>query len=724
MSLPELPLPELRYRVDGMDCASCVQKVERAVSRLPGTEGVQSNFGTQTLRLRLDETQTPRSELERQLRALGYVPHRLLAQAAAPTADAEGKTPPASRPTPWYATGQGRLVVGSGALLAAAWALSFAFPALGAWGYVLATLVGVGPLARRALASARLGEPFSINTLVTLAALGALLIGEAAEGAVVVFFFAVGELLEGVAAGRARAGVQALISLTPRTALRLSGGEVREVPAASLRVGERVQVRPGARVPADGVIEAGASALDDSPVTGESVPVEKGVGDPVYAGSVNGGGLLALRVTREASDNTIARILHLVEEAEGHRAPTARLIDRFSRVYTPGVVALSLGVATLPPLLAGAEWQPWLYRGLSLLLIGCPCALVLSVPAAITSAVAAGTRRGLLVKGGAALEALARVRTVAFDKTGTLTAGKPLVTDVQPLAGLEEREALRLAAAVEGASDHPLARAIHAHAQGLGLAVPPAEDAHAEPSHGVRARVEGRTLHVVSPRRAAERGWLTPQAGAQALALESQGKTVVVLAEEDGAAGSAALALLALRDEARPGAAEAVARLRRLGLRPVMLTGDNARTAQAIAGPLGLEVQAGLLPEDKLRLVRGYGAAGGVAMVGDGINDAPALAAADVGIAMGGGTDVALETADAALLHGRVTGVAELVGLSRATLRNIRQNLVFALGLKAVFLVTTLLGYTHLWTAILADTGATALVTANALRLLRWRGPQ
>ncbi|MEF2277239.1 heavy metal translocating P-type ATPase [Deinococcus sp. YIM 134068] len=731
--LPADGLPELRYHVDGMDCASCVGKVERAVTRLPGAREVRSSFGTQTLSLQLDETQTPRGVLEGHLRALGYTLRELNEVGAVGAEASEDAEPHAhghdhsqTDDRPWYAGAQGRLVLLTGALLAVAWGLSWAFPAVAVWGYVAATLVGVWPLARRALASARLGEPFSINTLVTLAALGALLIGEAAEGAVVVFFFAVGELLEGVAAGHTRAGIRALGALTPRTALLVgAGGGVREVGADTLRPGQLVQVRPGARVPADGVIETGTSALDDSPVTGESMPVSRGPGEAVYAGSVNGGGVLEVRVTRGAKDNTIARIIRLVEEAEGSRAPTARLIDRFSRVYTPGVVAVSAAVAVLPPLLTGAEWSAWLYRGLALLLIGCPCALVLSVPAAITSAVAAGTRRGLLVKGGAALETLARVRTVAFDKTGTLTVGAPGVTAVRPLArrdgaGLNETDVLRLAAAVEAGSDHPLARAVVRRAEELGLSIPAARDGKAQAGRGVSAAVEGRTLHVVSPRFAVGEGWLTHGGQVEAQALERVGHTVVVLAEPrpDGA-----LALVALRDEARADAGEAVARLRALGLRPVMLTGDNARTAHAVAAPLGLEVRAELLPEDKLRLVREFQAGGGgVAMIGDGINDAPALAAADVGVAMGGGTDVALETADAALLHGRVTGVADLVALSRAALGNIRQNIAFALGLKAIFLVTTLLGVTNLWMAILADTGATALVTANALRLLRWRG--
>ncbi|WP_425145249.1 heavy metal translocating P-type ATPase [Deinococcus sp.] len=717
----------LDYFVENMDCASCVQKVERMVATLPGTAEVKTSFARQTLRLRLDETQTSRERLEGNLRSLGYAPSLLTGPAGGDEAHSQqaehGHSHAPETGRPWYAGAQGRLVLLSGALLALAFAFGFAVPRLAVDGYVAATLIGVWPLLRKALASVRLGDPFSINMLVGLAAIGALLIGQAAEGAVVVFLFALGELLEGVAAGRARAGIRALAALAPRTALLLSGSGLREVPADSLRVGQTVQVNPGARLPADGHILNGTSGLDDSPVTGESIPVFKEPGDSVYAGSINGDGVLTVRVEKTSADNTIARILHLVEEAEGSRAPTARFIERFSRAYTPGVVLVAALVALGPPLLLGQAWHPWLYKAISLLLIGCPCALVLSVPAAVTSALAAAARRGLLVKGGAALERVGDVGTVAFDKTGTLTAGKPRVTD---LIGLEldgaevlRLEVLRLAAAVESGSSHPLARALLDEARRRGLSLPAAAEAGAVPGKAVSARVEGRALTVASPRHAAELTPLPAVVRAQIETLEGQGRTTVILLED-----ARPLGLLALRDEPRPGARAALAELRRLGLSVVMLSGDNARTAQAIAAELGLadfQVQAELLPADKLRIIAELRAAGGVAMVGDGINDAPALAAADVGVAMGGGSDVALETADAALLGGQLAGMADLVGLSRATLFNIRQNIAFALGLKAIFLVTTLLGYTGLWLAVLADTGATALVTANALRLLGWR---
>ena len=457
------------------------------------------------------------------------------------------------------------------------------------------------------------------------------------------------------------------------------------------------------------------SEVDESPVTGESAPAAKAEGTAVFAGSVNGSGALQVRVTRRASDNTIARIVRLVEEAQEAKAPTARFIERFSAVYTPLAVLVAALVVVVPPLLLGGDWGTWAYRGLALLLVACPCALVLSTPAAIASGLAVGARRGLLVKGGAALEIIGRVRTVAFDKTGTLTEGRPRVTDVLALSG-SERILLGLAAAAENGSSHPLGRAILERAAADSIALRPARNAVAFPGRAVEAVVTGKRVTVGSPLHAAERAPLPLNVGPMVAAWEGEGKTVVVVAVDGTATG-----LIAVRDEPRADAAAGIRALAALGVRSVMLTGDNPRTGRAIAGALGLEVKAGLLPEDKLREIGALKARGPVAMVGDGINDAPALAAASVGVAMGGGTDVALETADAALLNSRVLDVAALVGLSRATLANIHQNVAIALGLKAVFLVTTVAGVTGLWPAVLADTGATVLVTLNALRLLRYR---
>ena len=604
--------------------------------------------------------------------------------------------------------------------MGSAYAIAQFVPGYAEWIFAAAVITGVLPFARKAFALAMSGSPFSIETLMVVASLGALVIGEAEEAAAVVFLFAIGELLESVAAGRARAGIKALASLVPKTAVLLdAAGGQREVPAASLRVSDRVLVRPGDRVPADGKILRGESSLDESPITGESVPRQKAIGADVFAGSINVDGVLEVQVEKTASDNTISRIIQLVEQAQSSKAPTARFIEKFSRYYTPAVMAIAALIVVVPPLAMGGDWGTWLYRGLALLLIACPCALVLSTPAAIASGLAVATRRGLLIKGGNALETIGRVRAIAFDKTGTLTEGKPRITEVLPFGLFKHQQVLALAAAVESGSNHPLAKAIVAHAKSLDVAIPQATGASAIAGKAVRATVNGSALAVGSPAHAEQTATLTAAHRREIDKLEDGGKTVVVLFDE---ASKNVLGLLALRDEPRRDAREGVAQLNAMGVRSVMLTGDNRRTAQAIAGKLGIEWEAELLPQDKLRLVNEMKRDAKVAMVGDGINDAPALATADVGIAMGGGTDVALETADAALLKSRVTDVAHLVALSRATMANIHQNVVFAIGLKGLFLVTTVLGITGLWVAVLADTGATALVTLNALRLLRFKG--
>ena len=716
----------VRLRVEGMDCGSCVAKVEAAASRLPGVRDVAANLMAETLTARLAPGGADAAALAGAVSALGYKVRPLPGpvgdagpQPTLPNHDHAGHAHGDDNElgVTWWRTGKARLAGLLAVLVGAAWALAHVFPAEAHWLYLAATLAAVLPFGRRALALARAGTPFSIETLMVTAALGAVAIDAAEEAAVVVLLFAVGELLEGVAAGRARAGIRALADLMPRTArVERDGGAVMEVSAASLAVGDVVQVRPGDRVPCDGLVLEGQSAVDESPITGESVPVARGPGEAVVAGSVNTAALLRVRVTAAAADNTVSRIVRLVEQATASRAPTQRFIERFSTYWTPGAMVVSALVILVPPLLLGGEWATWVYRGLAVLLIACPCALVISVPAAVASALSAGARRGLLVKGGAALEAVGKARTVAFDKTGTLTQGKPCVTDVLPAEGTDNAGLLRAAAAVEAGSAHPLALAIVQAAEERGILIPAARAASAVPGKAAVANVDGVRVTVGSPAFAAERGAdLGPLAGS-VRTLEEAGKTAVVVFSRERVLG-----VLAMRDEPREDAAAAIAALKRMGVASVMLTGDNERTGRAIADKLGMDVRAHLLPDDKLREIEALKARGPVVMVGDGINDAPALAAASVGVAMGGGTAVALEAADAALLHERVSGVAELVSLSRATLANIRQNVAVAVGLKLVFLATTLAGITGLWPAILADTGATVLVTLNALRLLRWK---
>jgi Cd2+/Zn2+-exporting ATPase len=716
---------ETRMRVEGMDCASCAVKIENALLRVPGVTDVKVSVAAGNVTVRHDGADI--GTMGSRIAGLGYKvaaadEKGVQASYAHGVAshdhdhdhgDAHGHD---HGPTDgsWWRTSKGILTIASGAALGAAFLLGKVVPATEKWAFLLAMLVGLIPIGRRAFAAAISGTPFSIEMLMTIAAIGAVFIGATEEAAAVVFLFLIGELLEGVAASRARASIQDLTKLVPKTARLEENGQVREVQADTLVVGSMIQVRPGDRIPADGAIVAGESSIDEAPVTGESTPVRKGLEENLFAGTINGDGLLSVRVTAAAADNTIARVVRLVEEAQESKAPTERFIDRFSRYYTPGVVVVAFLVAVAPPLLFGGVWNEWIYKGLAILLIGCPCALVISTPAAIAASLSAGARRGLLLKGGAVLEQVGKITIACFDKTGTLTAGKPVVTDVLSF-GASEDEVLRLAAALETGSSHPLAIAILAEASRRGILPPPTSGSQAVGGKGVRATVDGRQIFLGSPQAALDIAVLDIEHQGRIAALNDEGKTVSIVVIGDAAAGA-----IAMRDEPRPDAAVGLKLLGDLGIRTIMLTGDNRRTATAIGKQLGIEAKAELLPQDKQRIVAEFQAQGfTVAKVGDGINDAPALAAADVGIAMGGGTDVALETADAAVLHGRVSDVAAMVDLSKRTMLNIKQNITVALGLKAVFLVTTVIGLTGLWPAILADTGATVLVTMNALRLLK-----
>ncbi|MGO7450009.1 heavy metal translocating P-type ATPase [Rhizobium ruizarguesonis] len=754
---------ETRYRVGGMDCAACATKIDTAVRRVAGVADVSVSVMAGTMTVRHDGS-SDLKVIEKKVTGLGYSVAPL-AGSAAPAREhgshhhddhdhgdhaghdhgheghdhaghdhdhtnhdhashdhdhgekeIEGLHGHDHAPVAglWWQSKKGRLTILSGVALVVAYAVGHLVPAIAPYAFIVAMLVGLVPIARRAVMAVLSGTPFSIEMLMTIAAVGAVIINAGEEAATVVFLFLVGELLEGVAAGKARESIQSLTGLVPKSALLEDNGQTREVPAESLAVGATIMVRPGDRISADGIIISGESAIDEAPVTGESTPVRKGVDAVVFAGTVNGDAVLRVRVTAAAADNTIARVVKLVEEAQESKAPTERFIDRFSRYYTPGVVVVAALVAVVPPLLFASPWGEWVYKGLAILLIGCPCALVISTPAAIAASLSSGARRGLLMKGGAVLETLGKVTMVAFDKTGTLTEGKPQVTDIISF-GLSEAQVLSRAAVLEQGSSHPLALAILNRAKADGVPVPPAFELEALPGKGVSGKVGGEALDLLSPPAARERGTLSAEQDARITALNDEGKSVSVLLVNGVAAG-----LIAMRDEPREDAEAGLAALKSAGVKAMMLTGDNKRTAAAVAGMLGIDWRGEMMPEDKQRVVGELKREGFVvAKVGDGINDAPALAAADIGIAMGGGTDVALEAADAAVLHGRVGDVARMIELSKRTMRNILQNITIALGLKAVFLVTTIAGITGLWPAILADTGATVLVTINALRLLR-----
>jgi len=701
----------VKFKITGMDCAGCARKIENAVNQIPSVTNVRIGLNTETLSVDIAEGQLNR--LAATVKELGYgiSAPSVLKPSHADCEDTEAEHHGDAIEGAWYNSAKGRLAIGTGLAIAAAYALSLVSETASQILMVVACIGGTIPVALRAFVAACRGSLFTIEMLMTIAVAGAALIGAIDEAAVVVFLFALGELLEGIAAGRARSGIKALASIVPKTAMLETSNGLVEISVKKLLLGSVIVVRPGDRVPADSTIISGNSAVNESALTGESMPRPKAPGDTVLAGSINIEAALRCKVDKPAEDTVIARIVRLVEEAADAKTPTERFIDKFTQYYMPAICASALLVAIGPPLVMGEPWQTWIYRALALLLIGCPCALVIATPAAVASALANGARRGLLIKGGAVLEAAGKVRHIAFDKTGTLTEGKPIVTDVIAFGSMQKNELLKLAAATEAASSHPLAVAIVEYTKARGIYFTPASDSEVMPGKGLRATIGGRRITISALAHLDDIG---ADITKQAISLEAQGKSVSAI-EVDGQQ----LGLIAMRDEPRADAAQGLQDVKALGLNPVMLTGDNRANAEAVGEALAIEVHAELLPEDKLAKIKQLVADGGVIKVGDGINDAPALAAATVGVAMGSGTDVALEAADAAILNNRICDVARFVRLSRETTNVIRQNVAIALGLKATFLVTTIAGLSGLWMAVLADTGATVLVTANALRLLR-----
>lgn len=629
----------------------------------------------------------------------------------------EGDAAPAAAP---QAKPAWRMLAVGGVLAALSEAVHFA-----GWPVWVTALFALGAIAACGLGTYRKGwiavrnGNLNINALMSIAVTGAVFIGQWPEAAMVMALFNVAELIEARALDRARNAVRGLMDLAPQTALRQDAkGEWIEVPAAQLRVGDSVRVRPGERIAADGAITEGQSAIDQSPITGESMPVEKAVGDEVFAGTVNTSGSFDYRVTAGAGSTTLDRIIHAVEQAQGARAPTQRFIDSFSRVYTPTMVVIALLVAIVPPLVVGQAWLEAIYRALALLIIACPCALVISTPVSVVSGLTAAARRGILIKGGVYLENGRKLRWLALDKTGTLTRGKPVQTDldvVEPVSQAGQSSALILSS-LASRSDHPVSRALAQAAAGTRFLE--VSDFQALAGRGVSGRIGEETFYLGNRRLMRELGVLTPEIETRIDAFETAGKTANALSD-----GQRVLALAAVADTLKPTSAAAIADLHTLGVKTLMLTGDNARTAQAVAREAGIdEAHGDLLPEDKLTRVAAKHEAGDgmVGMVGDGINDAPALARADIGFAMGAaGTGTAIETADVALMDDDLRKIGTFLRLSRATHRILTQNITLALGIKAIFLVLAVSGDATLWMAVFADVGASLLVVANGLRLLR-----
>lgn len=688
--------------IRGMDCPDCAATIESAVARMPGVRFASLNFGAQRLLLEYDPERIGLPSVERTIRRLGY---RIPGEE-----DSERESLFDLRHL------EVRLVLASGLLLVLG-VILHSLPGLssaaGEVAWTAAAAVGVWTPLRRAYGALRTRK-VDINFLMVLAVLGALALRDFLEAATVIFLFSVGEMLEGFAARRSRRAVERLLEERPEVARVEREGQELEVPAREVAVGEVVLIRPGEQVPLDGRVQRGRSSVNQAPVTGEAVPVDKEPGDEVFAGTMNESGALEVEVTAPYDRSTLARVLKVVEQAHARKSDQQRFVDRFAAWYTPAVVVGAVMVASLGPVLTGEPARDWLYRALVLLVIACPCALVISTPVSIVSALTGALRQGILVKGGIYLERLARARVFALDKTGTLTRGSLRVRAVVPLDGLPEEEVLRRAAAVEAASEHPLGVALVRHARERGLANLVAEDFEALPGRGARGLVAGQVVEVGRPELFT--AGLGEPGGARVEELRSSGQTVVVVVQDGRPVG-----LVAFADAPRAEAREALDDLRSLGQRLLLVTGDHPRAAAPLAAALGIEeVHAGLLPEGKLAVLsRLEGDGLPVVMVGDGINDAPALAAATVGVSMGAaGTAVALETADVALMGDDLRGLPAALRLARRARAVIAQNIALSLVTKAIFLVLALLGMAGMWMAIAADMGASLLVTFNGLRLV------
>jgi Cd2+/Zn2+-exporting ATPase len=688
-------------RIDAMDCPTEERLIRDALGKVPAIEALEFNLMQRLLRVRhrFDDLEP----LQRLIEGLGMQ--------AVPMAEGAPASAPAEVKKPWWPLALAGLVA-----LAAEGCEWFGLaPEWLVAALAILAILGAGlPTYRKGWIALK-NRNLNINALMSIAVTGALLIGQWPEAAMVSVLFAIAELIEARSLERARDAIRGLLQLAPEQATVFEDGQWQERPARLVQPGARLRVRPGERIALDGEVLGGRSSVNQAPITGESLPVEKDLGDPLFAGTINGEGELEYRATRAADDSTLARIIHAVEAAQGSRAPTQRFVDQFSRIYTPVVMLIAVFTALLPPLLFDGAWLDWLYRALVLLVIACPCALVISTPVTIVSGLAAAARGGILIKGGVFLELGRKLAWVALDKTGTLTEGRPRQTDVE-LLQVDERDARALAASLAARSDHPVSQAVARAAEADGIALYAVDRLAALPGRGVSGLIEGRSYHLGNHRLIEELGLCSRELEARLDALEAQGKTVVALCGE-----SAVLALFAVADTVRDNSREAILQLHDLGVKTLMLSGDNPHTVQAIAAQVGMDDARGnLLPEDKLAEISRRQAGGiPVGMVGDGINDAPALARADIGFAMGAaGTDTAIETAGVALMDDDLRKLPQFIRLSRRTHAVLMQNISLALGIKAVFLALTLMGEGTLWMAVFADMGASLLVVFNGLRLL------
>lgn len=682
------------YRVQGFSCINCAGRFENNVKELPGVEDAKVNFGAAKLYVKGDVT------IE-QLEKAGAFENLKIRH--------EHEDKPA--PEPFWKKKENIVVYISAALLIISWIADKTtdnqlIPNIG---YCLAILIGGYSIFIKGFKNLSKLK-FDMNTLMTIAIIGAAIIGEWQEAATVVILFAISEALEHYSMDKARKSIESLMDIAPKEALIRRGTNEMTVHVDDIEIGDTLIVKPGKKIAMDGIVTKGESTVNQAAITGESVPVTKTVKDEVFAGTLNEEGLLEVQVTKRVEDTTLAKIIHLVEEAQAEKAPSQAFVDKFAKYYTPAIVILGFLIAIIPPLFVG-DWSNWIYQGLSALVVGCPCALVISTPVAVVTAIGNAAKRGVLIKGGIHLEQMGHIKTIAFDKTGTLTKGVPTVTDIITFDG-NEKELMTIVAAIEKGSGHPLAFAIMKKVEEMGLDIQSLSvyDFQSITGKGVKATVNNDEYLLGSTK-------LFNVVPKQVAALQEEGKTIMMLGTKE----KIHLAI-ALADEVRESSKEVMGTLQKLGIETVMLTGDNEKSAKAIGDHVGVaDIQANLLPEDKLTVIKKLRTENNnVAMVGDGVNDAPALAAATVGVAMGGaGTDTALETADIALMSDDLRKLPYTIKLSRKTLRIIKENITFALGLKLLALILVIPGWLTLWIAIFADMGATLIVTFNSLRLLK-----
>ncbi|WP_017381628.1 heavy metal translocating P-type ATPase [Paenisporosarcina sp. TG-14] len=696
-------LENQEFRLENLTCANCAMKFEKNIQSLQEVTEVNVNFGASKLRV------------------IGPVTVKDLEKAGA--FDGIKVIPINSKRTieynPFYKRKENILTFLSLILLVVGLSISFQTTVADSYAiafFALSMAIGGYEMFWSGLKNLSRFY-FDMKTLMTIAIIGAAIIGEWREGAVVVFLFAVSEALEAYSMTKARQSIRQLMDIAPAQAIIRRNGEILELATEDIMIGDTLVVKPGQKIAMDGEVLSGHSFINQAPITGESMPVAKASGDEVFAGTLNEEGALEVRVTKRVEDTTIAKIIHLVEEAQGEKAPSQKFVDQFAKYYTPIIILIALLVAVIPPLYTG-DWQVWIYQGLAVLVVGCPCALVVSTPVAIVTAIGNGAKQGVLIKGGIHLEEMGRLQAIAFDKTGTLTKGFPEVTNLSTEASFTQTEVIQKVASVEAYSGHPIARAIVTYASVQNIEHSPVENFHSVTGKGVNATVDGVEVAIGSLKWAEESTTITVDVKADVEMLQQQGKSVMVVLFNHQYAGH-----LAVADAIRETSPTIIKKLRELGIKHmVMLTGDHPITAAAIAQMLNLtDVRAGLMPNEKLHAVKELRSEfGRVAMVGDGMNDAPALAAATVGIAMGGaGTDAALETADVALMADDLEKLPYTIQLSRKALRIIKENIMFALGLKIIALLLIIPGWLTLWIAIFADMGATLLVVLNSMRLLR-----